>query len=203
MPFRRRKPLSVRIADRVSTARSEATEHIESTANAIAGQAVAGVKAAAQRLQSPIDREKVSQEAHDVAQLAATTAVDLWERARTRSNSVRESIPSRDVLSEQLGIAASTIDKRAREAEKVVHAKASQARERAKSIESAAGERVVAAKDRGVHIADETAKTGRSAFALVLWVGAAIAAIYKTKDIKTCATIALKQQKTGTPFLLV
>lgn len=178
-PFRRRKPLSERIADKVTAARTEATEQIESTANAIAGQAVAGVKAAAHRLpSSPIDREKVSQEAHDVAHLAATTALDLWDRARTRSNTVRDSIPSRDYLSEQLGVAAATLDKRAREAEKAVQAKASHARDRARSIETATEERVVAAKDRSVEIADEAVKTGRSVFALVLWVGAAIAAIY-------------------------
>jgi hypothetical protein len=179
MPFRRRKPLSERIAEKLSTARAQATEQIESTASSIADQAVAGVKAAAHRLpSSPIDREKVSQDAHDVAHLAATTAVDLWDRARSKSTSVKESIPSRDYLSEQLGVAAASIDKRARDAEKAVHAKATHARERVKAVEPAIEERLVAAKDHGVEIVDESVKTGRSVFATILWLGAAFAAIY-------------------------
>jgi hypothetical protein len=179
VPFRRRKPLSKRIAAKIAEARAEATEHIESTASNLAGQASAGFHAAAQRLPSPpVDRERVSQEAHDVAQLAATTALDLWERARTRSANVREALPSRDQLSEQLGAAAATLDKRAHEAEKVVQERAASARKRAKSIEPAIEERVVAAKDRGAEVAEEAAKTGKSVFSLMLWLGAAIAAIY-------------------------
>lgn len=179
MPFRRRKPLKERIAEKLSTARNQATEQIESTASSLADQAVAGMKAAASHLpSSPIDRDKVSHEAHDVAHLAATTAVDLWDRARSKSTAVKESIPSRDSLSEQLGVAAASIDKRARDAEKMVHAKASHARDRAKTIEPVIEERVVAANDRGVELADEAVKTGRSVFATVLWLGAAFAAIY-------------------------
>lgn len=178
-PFRRRKPLSERIAAKIAEARAEATEQIESTASNLASQASAGLRAAAHRLpSSPVDREKVGQEAHDVAHLAATTAVDLWERARNRSQSVRESIPSRDYLTEQLGAAAATLDKRAHEAEKAVQERAASARKRAKTIESATEERVAAAKDRSAEIAGEAAKTGRSVFSLLFWLGAAIAAIY-------------------------
>jgi hypothetical protein len=178
-PFRRRKPLSERIAAKISEAKTEATEQIESTASNLVGQASAGIRAAAQRLPStPVDREKVSQEAHDVAQLAATTALDLWERARSRSQSVRESLPSRDALTEQLGAAASTIDKRAHEAEKAVHERADSARKRAKAMEPVIGERMVAAKDRSAELAGEAAKTGKSAFSLVFWLGTVIAAIY-------------------------
>lgn len=179
MPFRRRKPFRKRIADKLSTGRNQATEQIESTVSSIADQAVAGMKAAASHLpSSPIDRDKVSQEAHDVAHLAATTAVDLWDRARTKSTAAKESIPGRDVLSEQLGVAAASIDKRAREAEKAVHARASHVRDRARSMEPEIEERVIAAKDRGVELADEAVKTGRSVLSTFLWIGAAFAAIY-------------------------
>jgi hypothetical protein len=178
-PFRRRKPLSERIAAKIAEAKTEATEQIESTASNLAGQASAGIRAAAQRFPStPVDREKVNQEAHEIAQLAATTALDLWERARSRSQSVRESLPSRDVLTEQLGVAAATIDKRAHEAEKAVQERAKSARKRAKSMEPVIEERVVAAKDRGAEFAGEAAKTGKSAFSLLFWLGVAIAAIY-------------------------
>lgn len=178
-PFRRRKPLSERIAAKIAEVRAEASQQVEATANTIAGQAAAGVRAAAQKLPTPpVDRERVNQEAHDVAQLAATTALDLWERARSRSQSVRESIPSRDYLSEQIGAAASTLDKRAHEAEKVVQARAASARQRAKLVESATEERVAAAKDKSAEIAEEAAKTGKSIFALMFWLAAAIAAIY-------------------------
>lgn len=178
-PFRRRKPLSERIAAKIAEARAEATEQIESTASNLAGQASAGIRAAAQRLPgAPVDREKVSQEAHEVAHLAATTALDLWERARARSVSVRESIPSRDELGEQLGVAVATLDKRAHEAEKAVQERAAAARKRAKSIEPVVEERVAAAKDRSAEIAEEAAKTGKSVFSLIFWLGAAMAAIY-------------------------
>ncbi len=170
---RRPKPLSERIAERVNAAAADASAQLGAAVHSVADQASAGLRSASHRAPA-VNRERLSQEAKQIADQAATSAVEMWERARERSHAISDAVPSR----EQLSAAAASIDRTARGAGEAVQERVALARDRAKSIEPAVEARVAAAKEKSVEIADDAVETGRNMFALILWIGAAVAAIY-------------------------
>jgi hypothetical protein len=166
--------------------------HVVSDLNSQAAERVKTITARSPEL----DTEKLMTEARDVANNAASVALDFWERTRSRTGSAAQSVPSRDQIAQQLGLAAHTIEQRSREAQEAARKSAEAARKsaaemkgRVKDFEPAVEEKLVsakertgekfgAAKERTGEIAEETADAGKNFGALIFWLAAAIGIIY-------------------------
>lgn len=194
-PFRRRKSLRERIAERLHETTEQVSEKVEDAGETIGEKASqareeivsrasdvnarATERAQALAAKSPeLDRDKLMQEARDVANNAASAALDLWERTRHRTEAVAHAAPTREQITGEIEAAAHALEKKARDAQAAAQKSAAEAKERVRRIEPVVEEKLEVARDRTGELAEGSAKAGKNLFALLFWLAAAAAVVY-------------------------